>query len=295
MTVSILVVDDEPLARRKLAALINDVPWAKQVGEAHDGTAVVEAAARLRPDIVLLDVQMPELTGVEVVERLRRVNPVPAVIFTTAYDRYAVTAFELEAVDYLLKPFGAKRFLAALERARIAVEARATTSVLDRAWTVLGTPSSPVSLERIFVRDGNAVVPIALAAIERIEAQDDYVHDPCPGTASPSKLACRRSRGKAAESAFPPCPPLTYRQSRLRRAYGFTRRLAPRSEDERRGTDSREPGAVAGDTQACSLGWRCCAQGRKHRDTHEARDSEVLLQELLTVISTQENAGPPRQ
>jgi two-component system LytT family response regulator len=175
MTVSILVVDDEPLARRKLAALINDVPWAKQVGEAHDGTAVVEAAARLRPDIVLLDVQMPELTGVEVVERLRRVNPVPAVIFTTAYDRYAVTAFELEAVDYLLKPFGAKRFLAALERARIAVEARATTSVLDRAWTVLGTPSSPVSLERIFVRDGNAVVPIALAAIERIEAQDDYV------------------------------------------------------------------------------------------------------------------------
>jgi two-component system, LytTR family, response regulator len=171
----ILVVDDEPLARRKLAALIKDVPWAEQIGEVADGTSAVEAVARLQPDIVFLDIQMPELTGIQVVERLREADPAPAVVFTTAYDQYAVTAFELEAVDYLLKPFGAVRFIAALQRARQAVETRGTSASLDRGRAALNTPSAAVPIERIFVRDGNAVVPLSLAAIERFEAQDDYV------------------------------------------------------------------------------------------------------------------------
>ena len=171
----ILVVDDEPLARRKLAALIREVPWASLVGEAHDGASAVDAVTCLEPDIVFLDIQMPGLTGIEVVERLRTSRSAPVVVFSTAYDRYAVTAFELEAVDYLLKPFGAKRFLAALERARHAVETQGASAALDRARSALGAPSSAVPLERIFVRDGNAVVPLTLAAIERFEAQDDYV------------------------------------------------------------------------------------------------------------------------
>jgi two-component system LytT family response regulator len=171
----ILVVDDEPLARRKLAALIKDVAWAEQIGEVADGTSAVEAVARLQPDIVFLDIQMPELTGIQVVERLREADPAPAVVFTTAYDQYAVTAFELEAVDYLLKPFGAARFIAALQRARQAVETRGTSAGLDRGRAALSTPSGGIPLERIFVRDGNAVVPLSLAVIERFEAQDDYV------------------------------------------------------------------------------------------------------------------------
>src|SRR5262245_43535746 len=175
VTVKVLVVDDEPLARRKLAALINDVAWAEQIGEAGDGASAVEAVARLRPDIVFLDIQMPELTGIQVLERLRKIRPTPAVVFTTAHDEYAVTAFELEAVDYLLKPFGGRRFLAALERARQAVETHGASAILDRARAALNTPSAVAPLERIFVRDGNAVVPLTLAVIERFEAQDDYV------------------------------------------------------------------------------------------------------------------------
>ena len=174
MKITALVVDDEPLARRKLSTLIADVPWAEQIGEASDGAFAIEAAARLHPDVVFLDIQMPELSGIQVIERLRELEPPPAVIFTTAFDQYAITAFELEAVDYLLKPFGARRFLAALERARSIVQMRGSAAALDRARSVL-SPSANAPLDRIFVRDGNAVLPLLLTDIERIEAQDDYV------------------------------------------------------------------------------------------------------------------------
>lgn len=174
MKITALVVDDEPLARRRLAALIADVPWAEQIGEASDGVAAIEAAARLHPDVVFLDIQMPELSGIQVVERLRELEPTPAVIFTTAFDRYAITAFELEAVDYLLKPFGTPRFLAALERARSIVRMREAAAQLDRARSIF-SPRANVPFDRIFVRDGNAVLAVLLADIERVEAQDDYV------------------------------------------------------------------------------------------------------------------------
>jgi two-component system LytT family response regulator len=167
------VVDDEPLARRRLAALIADVPWVKQLGEAGDGVTAVEAIERQRPDAVFLDIQMPELSGLEVVERLRTLRQPPVVIFTTAYDDYAVAAFELEALDYLLKPFTARRFLIALERARQA-RGHDHADVLDRARNLLARPQA-APLDRIFVREGNAVVPVLLDHVERIEAQDDYV------------------------------------------------------------------------------------------------------------------------
>jgi two-component system LytT family response regulator len=167
------VVDDEPLARRRLAALIADVPWAEQIGEASDGVTAVEAIERHRPAAVFLDIQLPELSGLEVVERLRTLPQPPLVIFTTAYDDYAVTAFELQALDYLLKPFSARRFLTALERARQA-PARDSPGALDRARNLL-VRREAMLLDRIFVREASAVVPLPLNQVERIEAQDDYV------------------------------------------------------------------------------------------------------------------------
>jgi two-component system, LytTR family, response regulator len=167
------VVDDEPLARRRLAALIADVPWVAHVGEASDGAAAIEAIGRLRPDVLFLDIQMPEVSGLEVVERLRALPRPPSVIFTTAYDQYAVAAFELEALDYLLKPFSVRRFMLALERARHA-RARDCVAALDRARTLFAHPEG-AQLDRLFVREANAVLPVSLDEIQRIEAQDDYV------------------------------------------------------------------------------------------------------------------------
>jgi two-component system LytT family response regulator len=171
MTLTTFVADDEPLARRKLAELIVEVAWAEQVGEAADGVAAVEAINELRPDIVFLDIRMPELSGLETLQRL---TCAPAIVFTTAYSEFAVAAFELEAVDYLLKPFGRRRFLAAAERARRVVDMRGQEAALERARAVLDT-SRQQSLERILVRDHGKIVPLAPAEIERLEAEGDYV------------------------------------------------------------------------------------------------------------------------
>lgn len=171
MTLTVFVADDEPLARRKLAELVAEVAWAEQIGEAADGLVAVEAIDRLRPDIVFLDVRMPELSGLDV---LKRLGCAPAIVFTTAYSEFAVAAFELEAVDYLLKPFGWRRFFAAIERARRNVETRGQAASLKRASKAFATPPSE-SLDRILVRDRGKIVPLAPTEIERLEVQDDYV------------------------------------------------------------------------------------------------------------------------
>lgn len=172
-TLGIVIADDEPLARRRLVDFIAEVPWAALAGEANDGAVAVETIVQVRPDIVFLDIRMPELTGLEVVERLSALEPAPVVVFTTAYDQYAVTAFELEAVDYLLKPFGRRRFLTALERARQVVTVRGNAEALRRARNALTDPLG--APERILVRDSaGTVVPLAPAQIEHVQAQDDY-------------------------------------------------------------------------------------------------------------------------
>ena len=174
MTIRALVVEDEPLARQTVRDFLAGEDWLELVGEAADGCTAVRLIDELRPDLVFMDVQMPGLTGLQVLERARHD---PAVIFTTAHDAYAVPAFELEALDYLLKPFGRERFRRALERVRrqvLGAEARASDAppVRERLAAALG---ARVPLARLFVRDRGRVVPLRAADITRLEADDDYV------------------------------------------------------------------------------------------------------------------------
>ena len=111
--VSTLIADDEPLARQRLSALLAEIPWITIVGEVADGDAAIRAINALEPELIFLDVVMPGCTGIEV---LSRITHRPSVVFTTAYDRYAVAAFEARALDYLLKPFGRRRLVATLDR-----------------------------------------------------------------------------------------------------------------------------------------------------------------------------------
>src|SRR5215813_12021227 len=153
---SVLIADDEPLARRTLREHLRSLGWSGEIHEARDGKAAVALANSQRPDLIFLDIVMPGATGLEVLEELAYE---PKVIFTTAHDEYAVTAFELGALDYLLKPFGRDRLERVLLRAQAALDAP-SAPLLPRARESLQPAGS---LSRIFVRDGNRVIPIPLA------------------------------------------------------------------------------------------------------------------------------------
>jgi two-component system LytT family response regulator len=168
-SVTALIVDDEPLARRKIRDMLASVPWVECLGEAGDGASAVSAIDEQQPDVVFLDIRMPKLSGLDV---LRRVKHAPTVIFTTAYDRYAVTAFELAAVDYLLKPFGRERLFHALERARRTIDKTGGNDILARTREAFATGPA----ERLFVREGGRVIPLRSADVIRLEAADDFVH-----------------------------------------------------------------------------------------------------------------------
>ncbi|GAB4293221.1 MAG: LytTR family DNA-binding domain-containing protein [Thiohalomonadaceae bacterium] len=114
----VLIVDDEPLARERLRRMVEGLPGAEVVGEAGDGRAALEDCARLHPTVVLLDIRMPGMDGLEVARHLARLPAGPAVVFVTAYGDYALQAFEAQAVDYLLKPVRAERLVQALDKAR---------------------------------------------------------------------------------------------------------------------------------------------------------------------------------
>jgi two-component system LytT family response regulator len=165
--IRVLVADDEPVARAGLRRMLAGLEWLTVIGDAANGPAAVAAINTLKPDVVLLDIQMPGLLGTDV---LRRVTHQPHVVFTTAYAQHATTAFELGALDYLLKPFGAERLGAALERVRAALGEPAPPT-FDRLTEALS--KSPMS--RLFVRTGSAIIPIAVANVTWFEARGDYV------------------------------------------------------------------------------------------------------------------------
>jgi two-component system LytT family response regulator len=166
--VTVLVVDDEPIARAGLKAMLSGFDWIEVVGEAADGQSAVQAIETLRPELVFLDVQMPGLLGTDVP---RHIDHRPFVIFTTAYSQHAVTAFELGAVDYLMKPFGPARLAAAMERVRGAIGQPSSVDAIERLSGALG--GGPIT--RLFARVGNAIVPIPVDRVSRLEADGDYV------------------------------------------------------------------------------------------------------------------------
>ena len=164
-----LVADDEPLARQVLREYLADMAGIEVVAECGNGFEAVKAVTEKKPDLLLLDVQMPKLDGFDVLELIGSDVPV---IFVTAYDQYAIKAFQVHAVDYLLKPFGAERLAEALARARTRIGAR---EALPAKALVSDARTSRAPLERILIRDRSDVHVIPVAKIDYIESQDDYV------------------------------------------------------------------------------------------------------------------------
>jgi len=163
------IVDDEELARRVLREFLSSMPGIEIVAECANGFEAVKAVTDLRPDLLLLDVQMPKLNGFEVIELVGREV---AVVFTTAHDEYALRAFEVHAVDYLLKPFNAERLADALGRAR---ERLARREQVPAAALAAAARPPGVAPSRVLVRDGGRVHVIPTDAIDYVQAQDDYV------------------------------------------------------------------------------------------------------------------------
>lgn len=174
--IRILVIDDERPARRKVCRLLEAEPDADVVGECDNGLAAVEAIHKSRPDLIFLDVQMPGLDGFGVLAALD-LNPMPQVVFVTAHDEFALRAFEVHALDYLLKPFDADRFAKVLERARHQLnrndphgwEARMRKLLAD-----LQPTSQP--LTRLFIQQNERAFFLPVENLCRIEAAKNYIH-----------------------------------------------------------------------------------------------------------------------
>ena len=192
MPLRVLIVDDEPLARRRIKRLLKteaEVEIAGECGNGHDAVALIEVE---RPDLVFLDVQMPGTSGFDVLRTLPREKR-PAIVFVTAYDQYAVRAFEVHALDYLLKPFSRTRFAATLERARAHLQGAGSGGLDPRLTALLedlvqerlqarqaqpaspGVPAPSLHAERLLVKDSGSIVFVPVEDIDWIEAAGNYV------------------------------------------------------------------------------------------------------------------------
>jgi len=219
--IAAVIVDDEELARAILREYLAAHPDIEIVAECANGFEAVKAVSELAPDLLFLDIQMPKLNGFEVLEL---VGPGPAVIFITAYDQYALRAFEVHAVDYLLKPFTPERLTEALERVRQRMERNEASPVpaLVKQARASGKP-----VERVLVKDGSRVHVIPVEKIDYIEAQDDYV-----GIKAGGKEYLKQDRMAELESLLPP-----ERFIRIHRSYILNidrlMRLEPYAKDSR--------------------------------------------------------------
>jgi two-component system LytT family response regulator len=177
MKIRALIVDDEPLARERVRLLLAEERDVEIAGECGDGIEAVEQMEALRPELVFLDVQMPGMDGFEVLRRLPE-DCWPEVIFTTAYDQHALRAFEVNALDYLLKPFKPARFAEAVERARKRIADREAGNAVGRARGLLAllgeTRQPPGQLARLAVKSPGKVSFVELDQVQVIEAAGKY-------------------------------------------------------------------------------------------------------------------------
>ena len=175
--VRVLVVDDEPLARAHLKSLLRERADVEVIGECGDGRSAIDQIRRLTPELVLLDIQMPELDGLEVIREVGA-EAMPAVVFVTAYDEHALAAFEVHAFDYILKPVSRMRFTHAIDRVVGLIRTDAKDQVAaDRPLTALveAMRSERSALDRIAVKADGRVIFIRVGEIDWIEADDDLV------------------------------------------------------------------------------------------------------------------------
>ncbi|HYO76254.1 MAG TPA: response regulator, partial [Thermoanaerobaculia bacterium] len=177
--IRVLIVDDEPIARRGIRHQLRGEADLEIIGECGDGAEAIEAITELAPDLVFLDIQMPEVGGFDVVEAIG-VARMPAVIFVTAYDEHALRAFDVHAVDYVLKPIDRHRFRTAVERARgrLAHAPEQLDRQLNRriaaALTDLGRPA-PDYAKRLAIKGDGRVILIDIDEVDRLEAAGNYV------------------------------------------------------------------------------------------------------------------------
>lgn len=173
--ISVLLVDDEPLAREMIREMLKDDSDVEIVCECVNGREAIDAIQEHNPDLIFLDIQMPEIGGFEVLEALKSVS-VPHVIFVTAYDQYAVRAFEVHALDYLLKPFDRERFESAWRRAKDHILATRGGAVDQRILALLEElKAGPKYLERLVIKSGGRVFFLDTDDIDWIEAEGNYV------------------------------------------------------------------------------------------------------------------------
>src|SRR5579875_730213 len=165
-TLRVLVADDEPLAAERLQLLLARSDGAQLVGTASDGDSAISLSNALHPDVLLLDIAMPGLDGIGVARALAAQVPSPAVVFVTAFDQFAVAAFEVEAVDYLMKPVDPTRLQRALDRARLYLKQRSSEPNVSDA--------SPW-LEEFWASDLSGLVRIASRDVDRVSAERDYM------------------------------------------------------------------------------------------------------------------------
>lgn len=165
----VLIIDDEPLARSIVKECLEQFPDIEIVEECSNGFEGVKAIQQHQPDLIFLDIQMPKITGFEMLELI---DEPPHVIFTTAFDEYAMQAFEANALDYLLKPFSQERFDKAMTKW---IELRKTTVTVSNAAVLKEAAKHPLQNERVVVKTGNKIKIIPVSEIQYLEAADDYV------------------------------------------------------------------------------------------------------------------------
>ena len=207
MTLKALVVDDEPVARRKLKTLLESEPAVRVLGECEDGASAVDAIRRLRPDVVFLDVQMPGLDGFDVIDALDP-REQPDIVFVTAYDRYAVRAFELHAVDYLLKPFERARLRKTIARLTTRADGRDASR---RVHAAVDSVRAQQPLRRVLVKTSGRIYAV------RRRHRFDRGGRSLPGSAhrigdAPHSRIDRRARGPPGPCALRAGPPIVDRQ-----------------------------------------------------------------------------------